>query len=49
MSESKTSSPQSENQEKRVWQTPSIEELDLHATEAGYVYGVPVDAGIYTL
>jgi len=49
MNQSQTSSPQTETQEKRAWQTPTIEELDFSATEASYVPGAPNDLGIYTV
>lgn len=34
---------------KKAWQAPVIEELDLAATEVGPIYGVPIDAAIYTV
>lgn len=49
MNQSQTSNPHTENQEKRAWQTPTIEELDFSATEAAYIPGAPVDLGLYTL
>lgn len=49
LNQSKTSSPHTENQEKRAWQTPTIEELDFSATEAAYIYGLPSDLGVYTV
>jgi len=48
MNQSQTSSPDTETQQKRAWQTPTIEELDFSATEAAYIPGAPVDLGIYT-
>jgi hypothetical protein len=49
MKESLASSQQNENEQKRPWQAPTIEELDFGATEAAYIPGLPVDLGIYTV
>lgn len=49
MNQSQMLSPHTENQEKRVWQAPAIEELDFSATEASYVPGAPNDLGFYTV
>ena len=49
MNEFQTSPSQTENQEKRSWQTPSIEELDFSATEAAYIGLGAIDLGIYSV
>jgi hypothetical protein len=38
-----------ENQQKRVWQAPVMEELAVTSTEAAYIPGAPADLGIYTV
>lgn len=48
MSERETSSPRTEGQERRAWETPVIEELDFSATEVSYMPGIPVDMAAYT-
>jgi hypothetical protein len=49
LNQSQKSSPHTENNEKRAWQAPTIEELDFSATEAAYIPGIPADLGIYTV
>lgn len=49
MNDEHRSSIEPVEQPKRQWQTPSLEELDLSATEVGPIFGLPIDAALYTV
>ena len=49
MEEKQMSLPPNEDDQKRAWEPPTIEELDFSATEFAYIGVGPLDLGIYSL